>query len=81
MNWREDPVRRWALAIVVGFAIVAVLALVMQQIMERAFGIGYEIHWFETVPFIVVIFAYVLQRGWRPREPEAVILVAEDAEE
>ncbi len=80
MNWRDDPARRWGVAIIVSSAGVAVLALVMKQFMEGVVGIGYTIHWFETVPLIVLLFAFFLQRGWKS-DAEAVVLESRDAEE
>ncbi len=56
---------RWPIALVAGFGAIAVLALVMQQIIQGALGVRWVIHWFETVPFIALLFAYLIDRRLR----------------
>ena len=55
---------RWALAYVAGYALVAVLGLLAKWLIESVSSVVYELHWFSTMPFIALLFAYVIQKRW-----------------
>ena len=60
---------RWPVALVVGFASVAALALLAKWVIENAAGVPWIIHWTETVPFITLVFAYFVNRAIVERLP------------
>lgn len=68
MQPRRGPEPR-ALAASLGLAalVVPVLALATKFVVEALTSLVYEIHWFETVPFLIVAFAYVFYRALAPR--------------
>lgn len=70
MSWRNHAAARWAVAALVGFAVVATLAHAAKWIVESTTDLLYEIHWLETVPLITLLFAFVLQRMWRPEQAD-----------
>lgn len=70
MSWRNHTAARWAVAALVGFAVVAILAHAAKWIIESTTDLVYEIHWRETVPLITLLFAFVLQRMWRPEQAD-----------
>lgn len=61
---------RWPVALIAGLATISVLALILQWIIEGLFGIPWVIHWFETVPFLALFFAYLINRGLKGEREE-----------
>lgn len=51
--------RRVAASLVIGAVVVVAVALLAKVVVEGLFGVPYEIHWTETVPFLVVGAAFV----------------------
>lgn len=54
---------RVAASLVAALVIVPVLAVVTKAIVEGTTDLVYTIHWFETVPLLVVLVAFVVN-GW-----------------
>ncbi|MGB0653027.1 MAG: hypothetical protein ACPGQL_07480 [Thermoplasmatota archaeon] len=65
-SWKAVAWQRWGVALAASFVAVAVLANIAKLVVEGATDYSYTIHWYETVPLLVVGFAYLLQRRWRP---------------
>ncbi len=59
----RDRALRWATAYVLGCAAVAVLGVLTTWIVEATSAVAYELHWFRTMPFLALAFAYVLLKG------------------
>lgn len=55
---------RLGLSYVAGYALVAVLGLAVKWAVESVSSIVYGLHWFATMPFIALLFAYVIQKRW-----------------
>lgn len=54
---------RAAISLLVGLVLVPVLAVVAKAVVEAATDLVYTIHWFETVPVLVLLVAFVVN-GW-----------------
>lgn len=50
--------------------LVPALAVAAKAAVEALTTLTYTIHWAETVPFLVVAFAFVIHAAWNERRPE-----------
>lgn len=55
--------RTVALSLVIALVVVLLFALGMKQLVEGLTSFTYTIHWFETVPFLVLAVAFAVN-GW-----------------
>lgn len=69
MPWREKAPLRWSVALVLAFTFVAMAAFVMERLVESLTRYSYTIHWLETVPFLVVALAWIIQRQLQANLP------------
>lgn len=51
---------RVGMSVLAALVIVPLLSLLMKVLVEAATSLTYTIHWFETVPVIVLVFAFVI---------------------
>lgn len=56
--------RRVAGSLLAALVLVPVLALATKLVVEATTPLVYEIHWFETVPLIVLAFAFAINGYW-----------------
>lgn len=63
----QDPVLRWGVSLAMGSALVSLLALAAKFLVESLTPYSYTIHWLETVPVLVALFAWIVQRRLRRR--------------
>lgn len=62
--------RRVAVSLAAALVLVPLVSLATKAIVEGATSLTYEIHWFETVPLIVLGVAFVLN-GWLNERAES----------
>ncbi len=60
--WTTFTLKRTGLAFVASLSGVPLLALVTKALVEGFMDTTYEIHWFETVPLIILLFTWVGNR-------------------
>lgn len=60
--WLTFTLPRTGLAVVAALVVVPVAALVMKTLVESTTSMVYEIHWLETVPWLVILFTIVFNR-------------------
>lgn len=63
--------KRVAGSLLAAVVLVVVLAFVAKAVVEGLTDLTYTIHWFETVPFLVVGAAFVLNAMWNERAESA----------
>jgi hypothetical protein len=62
--------RRVAGSLTIALVLVPALALVTKTLVEGLTPLAYEIHWLETVPVLVVLFALGINGLWNERARE-----------
>lgn len=60
--WTTFTLKRTGLALVASLLIAPLFALVTKALVEGFTDTTYEIHWFETVPSIILLFTLVRNR-------------------
>lgn len=61
--------RRVLVSLTASALLVPAVALAAKAVIEALTSLTYTIHWLETVPLLVGLFAFVLNGAWNRRDP------------